>query len=96
MARWTKEGWASLEHIAENAVAYTGFPLSGIKIIQEAQEICELIESSNGPWKKIQNIFGETRFWHPFHSGKVIVWKADHKGAIFVGVFYSLPEPLIA
>lgn len=94
MARWTKEGWANLEHIADSAVSYTGFPTSGIKVIQEAQKVCTLVESSKGPWKRIDNIFNQIRYWHPFDNGKVLVWKTDEAGPIFVGVFYSMPNPL--
>lgn len=94
MARWTKEGWANLEHIADSAVAYTGFPASGIKVMQEAQKVCKLVESSNGPWKQVDNIFNQTRYWHSFHNGKVLVWKTDEVGPIFVGAFYSMPNPL--
>ena len=57
MGRWTEEGWEYLISIADNAAAFSGHSSSGIKVIQDADRTCKLIVNSQGPWKKIQNIF---------------------------------------
>ena len=95
MARWTEEGWELLEGIALNAAVYTGFPESGRKVIDDALRVCALAEQHPGIGKKIKNIYNEDRFWHPFHDGKVLIWKVDAKGLMFVGAFYFIPEFLI-
>jgi len=93
-ARWTKSGWESLLVIADNAVAFTGHPESGLKIIAETERIWNLIQPTNALWKPINNIFEQERFWHTFSDGKIIYWKKDQNGPIFVGVSYSLQDPL--
>ncbi len=92
MAKWTKEGWELLETIALNAYLFTGFRASALKVMEDAQSVCKIIEANPGIGKKIKNIFGEDRYWHPFHDGKIILWKLDGKEIIFVGAFYSLPN----
>ena len=42
--------------------------------------------------KNVKNIFDEDRFWHPFHEGKVLIWKIEENELIFIGAYYSLPE----
>lgn len=95
MARWTKEGWALLNALADNAVAYTGYPSSGKSLMKDADDMCNQILHSKALWKKISNIHHEDRYWHPFHKGKVLIWKTDALGPIFIGAFYSLPSPLM-
>lgn len=97
MARWTKEGWELLEGIALNAYAFTGFRLSAYKVLEEAKRISSLVDSNPRLGNKITNIFGEERYWHPFHEGKVLIWKIEENGeAIFVGAYYSLPDQIIS
>ena len=96
MARWTKEGWELLEGIALNAYAFTGFKLSAFKVLEDAKRISALVDSSPRMGNKIRNIFGEERFWHPFHDGKILIWKTEDSGeVIFVGAYYSLPDDII-
>lgn len=41
--------------------------------------------------------FNEDRYWHPFHEGKVLIWKITTEGeVIFIGAYYSLPELIIS
>ncbi|MBI2605345.1 MAG: hypothetical protein HYW49_04620 [Deltaproteobacteria bacterium] len=95
MARWTEDGWELLETIALNAALFTGFESSAHKVMEDALRACTLIESNPGIGKKILNIYNEKRYWHPFHEGKVLVWKLDSNGnPVFTGAFYSLPEYL--
>jgi hypothetical protein len=56
--------------------------------------ICNLVEANPGIGKNTKNIFSEDRYWHPFHNGKVLIWKLDDDGVLFVGAFYSLPTEL--
>lgn len=95
MARWTEDGWQLLEGIALNASVFTGFPSSGNKVIEDALRVCKLIELNTGIGINIKNIFDEDRYWHPFHDGKILIWKADNKGPLFIGAYYSLPEDLL-
>jgi hypothetical protein len=95
VARWTKEGWELLESIAINAYAFTGFRSSALRVMEEAKFVCELVETSPGIGKKMKNIFDEDRFWHTFHDGKILIWRMDEDGVLFVGAFYSLPEQLL-
>lgn len=95
VARWTKDGWELLEGIAFNAYAFTGFKASALRVIEDAKRIGNLVEANPGIGKNIKNIFGEDRYWHPFHDGKVLIWKLDDDGVLFIGAFYSLPNPLI-
>jgi len=92
VARWTEDGWQLLEGIALNASVFTGFPSSGKKVIEDALRVCKLIEQNTGIGKNIKNIFDEDRYWHPFHEGKVLIWKLDDEGPLFIGAYYSLPE----
>lgn len=95
MARWTEDGWELLEGIALNAAAFTGFESSGRKVIEDALRVCEIIENNPGIGVLIKNIFDEDRYWHPFHEGKVLIWKKDQIGPVFIGAYYSLPSNLI-
>ena len=94
MARWTRDGWELLEGIALNAYAFTGHKTSAFNLINEAKRICNLVEANPGIGKNTKNIFNEDRYWHPFHNGKVLIWKLDDDGVLFVGAFYSLPTEL--
>lgn len=94
MARWTEDGWQLLEGLALNASVFTGFSSSGQIVIEEALRVCKLVELNPGVGKVIKNIFDEDRFWHPFHDGKVLIWKLNERGPIFIGAFYSLPKDL--
>ena len=91
MARWTKDGWDLLEGIAFNAYVFTGFRASALRVMEDSARVCSIVESNPGIGKNIQNIFSEDRFWHPFHEGKVLIWKLDEEGVLFVGAFYALP-----
>ena len=95
MARWTKDGWSQLEGIALNAFAFTGFKNSALIVIEDAIRISHLINSNPRIGKKIKNIFNEDRYWHPFHDGKVLIWRIDEEGVVFIAAYYSLPENLI-
>ena len=95
MARWTKDGWELLEGIAFNAYAFTGFKMSALKVIEDANRVCSIAEANPGIGKNIKNIIGEDRFWHPFHDGKVLIWKLDDEGVLFLGAYYSLPDHLV-
>jgi hypothetical protein len=92
VARWTEDGWQLLEGIALNTAVFTGFPSSGKKVIEDALRVCSLVELNPGIGKNIKNIFEEDRYWHPFHEGKVLIWKLDDEGPYFIGAYYSLPE----
>ncbi len=94
MARWTKDGWELLEGIAFNAYAFTGFKASALRVMTDANRITNLVVANPGIGKNIKNMFGEDRYWHPFHDGKVLIWKLDDEGVLFVGAFYSLPGEL--
>ena len=91
MAKWTQEGRELLETIALNAYLFTGFRASALNVMEDAQRVFKIIEANPGIGKKIKNIFGEDRYWHPFHDGKILIWKMDDQGIIFVGAYYSLP-----
>lgn len=95
MARWTKDGWELLEGIAFNAYSFTGFKMSALKVIEDANRVCSIAEANPGIGKNIKNIFGEDRFWHPFHDGKVLIWMLDDEGVLFLGAYYSLPDHLV-
>lgn len=95
MARWTEDGWQLLEGIALNTSVFTGFPSSGKKVIEDALRVCKLIELNTGIGKSIKNIFEEDRYWHPFHEGKVLIWKLDDEEPLFIGAYYSLPDLLV-
>lgn len=95
MARWTEDGWQLLEGIALNTSVFTGFPISGRKVIEDAHRVCKIIELNPGIGKNINNIFDEDRYWHPFHEGKVLIWKLDDEGPLFIGAYYSLPDLLV-
>ncbi len=92
MAKWTEGGWELLEGLALNASAFTGFSVSGKNVIEDALRICKIIELNPGIGKNVKNIFDEDRFWHPFHEGKVLIWKIEENELIFIGAYYSLPE----
>lgn len=96
MAKWTKEGWELLETIALNAYLFTGFRASALNVMEDAQRVCKIIESNPGIGKKIKNIFGEDRYWHPFHDGKILIWKLDKNEVLILGAYYSLPDELTA
>lgn len=96
MARWTEDGWELLEGIALNAYAFTGHKTSASNVMSDARRVCKIVEANPGIGKQIKNIFNEDRYWHPFHDGKVLIWKLDDEGVLFVGAFYSLPNPLVA
>jgi hypothetical protein len=95
MARWTKDGWELLEGIALNAYAFTGFKASALKVMEDATRVCGIVEANPGIGKMVKNVFGEDRFWHPFHDGKVLIWKLDDDGVMFVGAYYSIPYDLV-
>lgn len=97
MARWTEEGWELLESIALNAFVFTGFKLSAVRVIEDAKRVVDLVEANPGLGKRVRNIFNEDRYWHPFHEGKVLIWKITPDGeVIFIGAYYSLPELIIS
>jgi len=95
MARWTKDGWELLEGIAFNAYIFTGFKASALKVMEDAARVCRIVMANPKIGKNVKNIFGEDRFWHPFHEGKILIWKLDDEGVIFVGAYYSLPSDLV-
>lgn len=94
MARWTQEGWESLETIAFNAYQFTGFRASALNVMRDAKRVCDLIQGHPGIGKSIKNIYNEDRYWHPFSEGKVLVWKSQDQEIIFVAAYYALPEEL--
>lgn len=95
MEKWTEDGWELLENIAINAYLFTGFESSARNVIEDARRVCKIVLKNPNLGKIIINIFGEERFWHPFHDGKVIIWKAENGIITFVGAFYSLPEEVL-
>ena len=95
MASWTEEGWELLEGLALNAAVFTGFNQSAFRLIDDALRVCDIAEKNPGIGKKIKNIYDEDRFWHPFHDGKILIWKVDSIGLKFTGAFYSLPDVLV-
>ncbi len=94
MAKWTEDGWELLESIALNAYVFTGFKASASKVMEDAIRVCNIIEANPRIGNHIKNIFEEERFWHPFHGGKILIWKEGPEGIIFVGAFYFLPLEL--
>ena len=92
--RWTQTGWDNFQIMMDNLVAYTGNPSTGLGVYADAQKVWNQLNSSQAIWKKEINFSGQDRFWHTFNNGKVIYWKVDANGPIFVGAFWSKPAPL--
>jgi hypothetical protein len=92
---WTKSGWQLLKVIAFNAAEKSGFESTVMKVIEDALDLTKRTSINPFSGVKIQNVYGEDRYYSTFNRGKVAIWRVDEDEVVFVGAYSSLPSDIV-